>query len=132
MDETRQRLVIDNIPFANRIAYKKKRILPKFIDVEEIKSAAYMGLVDAASKFDENRGIFPTYAYYRISGAITDYLRELDWGKRGDNHIAISLEDIWLESKKEPRYNEFIEHVAPSDKAKEILRKYFVKGLSLK
>ena len=75
---TVQTLVESHIPFANRIACRRKRGLPKRITVEELQSAAYMGLVEAATRFDAQRGIsFTTFAYPRIAGAIIDYLREL-------------------------------------------------------
>lgn len=43
---------------------------------DDILSAAYAGLCDAATKFDPSRGLaFATYAVPRIRGAILDFLR---------------------------------------------------------
>lgn len=137
MDYTREKLVIDNIPFADGIAYQKKRHLPPFVDVEEIKSAAYMGLVDAASKFDSTVGVFHHYACFRIRGAIADYLRELDWGTRGNSQTPSSIDGgefplrDSLVSKRQCSYN-IVGQIAPSKKAEEILHKYFFDGQSLK
>lgn len=75
-------LILQNLNLANSIAKTKKKNL-KFVSFEEIQSAAYYGLVQAANKFDPNKKVaFTTYAYARISGAIQDYLRELSWGTR--------------------------------------------------
>ena len=70
-------LVENNINFADKIACQKKKTLPKYIDLDELKSAAYMGLVKAARRYDADFGAtFTTFAYYRISGEIEDYLRK--------------------------------------------------------
>ena len=72
----RKQMVINFLPLANSIASKKKSKLPKFIDLEELKSVAYLGLVDAANKFDVNKSpSFAAYAQIRIFGEIQDYLR---------------------------------------------------------
>jgi RNA polymerase sigma factor FliA len=57
-------------------------VLRKFpaIDRDDIIGAAELGLVEAANKFDPNRGVlFKTFAYYRIRGAIYDSLRKMGW-----------------------------------------------------
>ena len=41
------------------------------------------GLLEAAERFDETRGVaFTTFSYYRIRGAIFDGLRQLGWMNR--------------------------------------------------
>ncbi|HYF54415.1 MAG TPA: sigma-70 family RNA polymerase sigma factor [Salinarimonas sp.] len=46
---------------------------------EDVESAALEGLAEAASKFDRGRGVdFMAFAYYRILGAMRDYVRSLD------------------------------------------------------
>lgn len=43
---------------------------------EEFVAAGYLGLVEAASRFDESRGYdFRAFAFLRIRGAIIDYVR---------------------------------------------------------
>jgi RNA polymerase sigma factor for flagellar operon FliA len=50
--------------------------LPPGVDIENLESAGTLGLVEAANKFDPERGIkFETYAFTRIRGAILDELR---------------------------------------------------------
>jgi len=71
-------LVENHIGLANKLAAKKKKLMPSFVSFEELQSAAFLGLTEAANRFDADRGFcFTTYAYPRISGAINDYLREL-------------------------------------------------------
>jgi RNA polymerase sigma factor for flagellar operon FliA len=46
-------------------------------DRAELDSAADLGLVEAATAFNPARGVrFTTFSYYRIRGAIYDYLRQ--------------------------------------------------------
>ena len=57
------------------VDYQVNRIyttLPKNVERQDIKSLAFMGLVDALEKFDPNRDLkFDTYASFRIKGSIT-------------------------------------------------------------
>ena len=77
-----KQLVIDYMPLADNLAKKKSQSVPKSISLDELKSAAYMGLVDAASKFDDKKGVpFSCYARIRISGEMKDYLRSLSYEK---------------------------------------------------
>jgi len=57
--------------------------VPSFMTKDDMTSAAMMGLVDAASKYDPTQGTqFKTFAEYRIRGAIFDEMRKLDWFSR--------------------------------------------------
>jgi len=78
LNSYKQGLVVDHLPMAKSIAYYKKCLLPYHIDINEINSAAYFGLVEAADRFDIKKGQFASYARYRIKGAILDYLRDLE------------------------------------------------------
>lgn len=73
LDE-RNKLILDNISFANQIAAKQFKITPKCFYFDELKSAAYMGLVEAAIRY---RGQVPFrgFAFKRIQGEIIDYIR---------------------------------------------------------
>ena len=76
----RDELIVNYMPLANKLAWKKSSHTPLCVSYEELQSAAYFGLVDAANKYDESRGVgFATYAKTRIWGAIGDYLRSLNW-----------------------------------------------------
>lgn len=140
---TVQQLVLQYVPLANKLAYQKKKTLPSFIDIEELKSAAYLGLVEAASRFDASFGVaFSTFAYPRIFGAIHDYLRELGWGRRDGTTRCVSLDvpnddcDLkdMLQATPEGDHKEFLEVVSMDlgDQARDILRLYFVEDYSMK
>lgn len=89
----RDSLINDYLPLANKIAYKKQRDMPRCVQLDELKSAAYVGLLDAASRFDPSKHtIFAVYARIRIIGAINDYLRGRTWGGRTRKAYAWSLD----------------------------------------
>jgi RNA polymerase sigma factor for flagellar operon FliA len=79
----REQLVIDYLPQVKIIARKIAYNLPRHVDLQELESAGVMGLLDAAQKFNHQRGVkFRTYAEHRIRGAILDSLRKIDWSPR--------------------------------------------------
>lgn len=143
---TTQQLIEKYIPLANKLAFDRKKTLPKFVDIEELQSAAYLGLTEAANRFDESRGIsFSTFAYPRILGAIVDSLRQMGWGKRTDPKQAFSLDvpvsdeaDMSLKdmlaAPEEHNINEIFEVISQGfDKqAEQVLRHYFIDECSMK
>lgn len=71
------------LPLVEIIASKMKSHLPAQIEIGDLVSEGFLGLVDAIGKFDPSRGWkFETYASSRIRGEITDYLRDYDWVSR--------------------------------------------------
>ena len=64
-------------------------------DVEDLVSVGFIGLMDAADKFEASRGIkFATYAEFRIRGAILDELRSLDAVPRSVRMQAKKIEQV--------------------------------------
>jgi RNA polymerase sigma factor (sigma-70 family) len=143
---TTQQLVEQYIPLANKLANQAKRTLPRFIDIEDLKSAAYLGLVEAGSRFNAELGIkFSTFAYPRVFGSIYDYLREQGWVKKGDLSRMFSLDSVrsddkecsllnTLEAKSEGDTEECFEAITIKldDHAKKVLRCYFIDDFSMK
>ena len=69
--------------WADRLAVSQHLRLPRSVQLDDVKQAAYIGLIKAARSFDPTRGAsFKTFAWYRIKGAIVDDLRLSDWGTR--------------------------------------------------
>ncbi len=67
-------------PLVKRIAHHMMVKLPSSVEVDDIIQAGMIGLLDAASRYDEFRGAqFETYAAQRIRGAMLDELRGADW-----------------------------------------------------
>ena len=146
--EQRNTLITNYMPLANKLAWAKWKRTPNSVDIEELQSAAYMGLVDAANKFQANRNVaFGAYARTRIQGSICDYLREISWGRRKDPSMPVSLDasvddsnsNIFADSIQENTRDdshtcEFFEEVTKTLPAigSKILLLYYVDQLSLK
>lgn len=135
---TVHQLVESHIPFANKIASRKRTSLPKRISLEELQSAAYMGLVEAANRFNAEKGVtFTTFAYPRIFGAIIDYLRECGMPLTS---LDSSLEDdgcTLAETVSAPetsRVEEVFEAMTSNldDKAQIVLRCYLMEDMPMK
>lgn len=78
--QRRDKLVIEHLPLAMRIAnWQTKRSSSRAILADDIRSAAFEGLIRAANRYVPSRGMpFAGYANKRITGAVLDFLRELD------------------------------------------------------
>jgi len=69
------------LKIANRGA-QRSQLRPE--EAEPLKNAALVGLIQAAQRFDPERGLaFKTMAGLRIAGAVTDCLRGESWVPRG-------------------------------------------------
>lgn len=74
--ERLDQLILDHLSLVRHLVGKLVAELPQGIDVENLESAGVLGLVEAAHRFDPERGVqFKTYAYTRIRGAVLDELR---------------------------------------------------------
>lgn len=70
----------DFAPLVKRLAHQMMSRLPYSVQIDDIIQAGMMGLLDAASRYDEIHGAqFETYATQRIRGAMLDELRSADW-----------------------------------------------------
>ncbi|PIV91471.1 MAG: RNA polymerase sigma factor FliA, partial [Gallionellales bacterium CG17_big_fil_post_rev_8_21_14_2_50_54_146] len=70
----------DYAPLVKRIAHQMMTKLPYSVQIDDIIQAGMIGLLDAASRYDEIHGAqFETYATQRIRGAMLDELRSADW-----------------------------------------------------
>jgi RNA polymerase sigma factor for flagellar operon FliA len=77
---TRAELVRKYEPKVKFIASRLASQLPESVEIDDLVSVGFIGLMDAADKFKESRGVkFSTYAEFRIRGAILDELRNQDW-----------------------------------------------------
>ena len=90
------KLVIeDYLPMVRAVARRIHSTLPRHIDLEDLVSAGYLGLLDAGEKFQESRQTqFRSYAEFRVRGAILDSLRELDWATRGLRRRSREIESV--------------------------------------
>ena len=69
--------VVASIPFVEQLARRVAATMPHSIDIGDLVQDVVIGLIDAAHRFDESRGIkFETFAERRIRGAMIDALRK--------------------------------------------------------
>src|SRR5438094_1481884 len=81
--QLRNRLIEAYLPLVDYLAERIAERLPRCVDVEEVRSAGVLGLLDAVEGFDLTRNIkFETYCSLRIRGSILDELRARDWVPR--------------------------------------------------
>ena len=72
--------VVATIPFVEQLARRVAATMPHSIDIGDLVQDGVIGLIDAAHRFDEGRGIkFETFAERRIRGAMIDALRKDAW-----------------------------------------------------
>ena len=82
-EDERQQLVLSHMQDVKQIARSILRRLPASVQLDDLIQAGSIGLIDAARRFGPQRNMpFPQYARIRITGAIFDSLRELDWASR--------------------------------------------------
>src|SRR5499426_4701698 len=72
--------VTASIPFVEQLARRVAATMPHSIDIGDLVQDGVLGLIDAANRFDEARGIkFETFAERRVRGAMIDALRRDAW-----------------------------------------------------
>jgi len=88
----RQRLITDNVDLVQYIVSRVAINLPSKVDRDDLISAGLIGLVKAAERFDEKRGIkFRTYASSVVRGEVMESLRAKDWAPRSIRRKARQL-----------------------------------------
>jgi RNA polymerase sigma factor for flagellar operon FliA len=78
-----EQLVLSHLDDVRQVARSILRRLPASVQLDDLIQAGSIGLIDAARRFGPSRNLpFRQYARIRITGAIFDSLRELDWASR--------------------------------------------------
>jgi len=134
-------IVLKFIPLAEKIAWDFNKKTPQCVQIDELKSAAYLGLIVAANKYDPILGSFPTYARIKILGSIKDYLRELNWGQRSNPISVLSLDmpvnedssllETMVDDKKDSNIQGMIIE-GLKDLEKEVMIMYYISRFTLK
>ena len=92
MPASQSRRVLAGLPFVEALARRTAATMPHSIDVADLVQDGVLGLIDAAHRFDEGRGIkFETFAERRVRGAMIDALRREAW-PRGVRRVRRELE----------------------------------------
>ena len=80
------------LPFVEALARRVASTMPHSIDLGDLVQDGVIGLIDAARRFEESRGIkFETFAERRVRGAMIDALRKDAW-PRGVRRVRRELE----------------------------------------
>jgi RNA polymerase sigma factor for flagellar operon FliA len=82
-DDHKSLLIKKHLQMVENVVERMVPQVPSFMSRDDMMSAALVGLINAADRFDESKGIqFSTFAEHRIRGAIFDEVRKLDWFSR--------------------------------------------------
>ena len=86
-------LIEANLPLVRHVVLQVAGHFPRHVDRQELARAGSLGLVEAAQRFDESRGVpFDRFAARRIRGAILDAVRAVDWAPRSVRALGRALE----------------------------------------
>jgi len=92
MKSPQSKRVEAGLPFVEALARRMASTMPHSIDISDLVQDGVIGLIDAANRFDDSRGIkFETFAERRIRGAMIDALRKDAW-PRGVRRVRRELE----------------------------------------
>lgn len=87
------RRIEEHLPLVKHIVFQVAVHFPRHVDREELARAGALGLVEAARRYDDDRGVpFERFAAQRIRGAILDAVRAADWAPRSVRTLARRLE----------------------------------------
>jgi RNA polymerase sigma factor for flagellar operon FliA len=94
-DRDKARLIERNLPLVKHVVLQVAVHFPRYVDREELARAGALGLVEAAQRYDETRGVpFDRFAARRIRGAILDAVRSADWAPRSVRNLGRKLEQV--------------------------------------
>jgi RNA polymerase sigma factor for flagellar operon FliA len=94
------------LPFVESLARRVAASMPHSIELGDLVQDGMIGLIDAACRFDEARGIkFETFAERRVRGAMIDALRRDAWPRgvrRQRRELEAAREELRRELGAEP------------------------------
>ena len=114
-----QQRIESSLPFVQALARRLAASMPHSIDIADLVQDGMIGLIDAAHRFDESRGIkFETFAERRVRGAMIDALRRDAW-PRGIRRVRRELEAAREELRHqlgcEPSLSDLAKHLGADE-----------------
>src|SRR6476619_4471616 len=101
-----QERVAAGLPFVESLARRVAATMPHSIDIGDLVQDGVVGLIDAAHRYDDGRGIkFETFAERRVRGAMIDALRKDAWPRgvrRQRRELEAAREALRRETGAEP------------------------------
>jgi RNA polymerase sigma factor FliA len=89
------KLIEEHLPLVKHIVFQVAVHFPRHVDRDDLARAGALGLVEAARRYDESRGVpFDRFVAQRIRGAILDAVRSADWAPRSVRTLARKLESV--------------------------------------
>ena len=117
---SQNRRVVAGIPFVEALAWRMASSMPNSIDIGDLVQDGVIGLIDAAHRFDEARGIkFETFAERRVRGAMIDALRRDAWPRgvrRQRRELDAARETLRRELGHEPSMADLAARVGTDEK----------------
>ncbi len=114
------RRIVAGIPFVEALARRMAASMPNSIDIGDLVQDGVIGLIDAAHRFDEDRGIkFETFAERRVRGAMIDALRKDAWPRgvrRQRRELDAAREALRRELGHEPSMADLAARVGSDEK----------------
>jgi len=112
--------VLEGLPFVEQLARRVAATMPHSIDIGDLVQDGVLGLIDAARRFDEGRGIkFETFAERRIRGAMIDALRKDAWPRgvrRQRRELEAAREQLRRELGCEPSLADLAKKMGSDEK----------------
>jgi RNA polymerase sigma factor for flagellar operon FliA len=112
--------VVAAIPFVEQLARRVAATMPHSIDIGDLVQDGVIGLIDAARRFDDARGIkFETFAERRVRGAMIDALRKDAWPRgvrRQRRELEAAREQLRRELGCEPSLADLAARVGSDEK----------------
>jgi RNA polymerase sigma factor for flagellar operon FliA len=104
--ESQRERIAASVPFVESLARRVAASMPHSIDLGDLVQDGMIGLIDAANRYDADRGIkFETFAERRVRGAMIDALRRDAWPRgvrRMRRQLETAREDLRRELGCEP------------------------------
>jgi RNA polymerase sigma factor FliA len=117
---SQNRRIVAGLPFVEALARRMAASMPNSIDIGDLVQDGVLGLIDAAHRFDEDRGIkFETFAERRVRGAMIDALRRDAWPRgvrRQRRELDAAREALRLELGHEPSMADLAARVGSDEK----------------
>src|SRR5216110_3567510 len=114
------RRIVGGLPFVEALARRMAASMPNSIDIGDLVQDGVLGLIDAANRFDEDRGIkFETFAERRVRGAMIDALRKDAWPRgvrRQRRELDAAREALRRELGHEPSMADLAARVGSDEK----------------
>ena len=106
LEASQRERIAAGLPFVESLARRVAASMPHSIELGDLVQDGMLGLIDAACRFDEARGIkFETFAERRVRGAMIDALRRDAWPRgvrRQRRQLEAAREQLRRELGAEP------------------------------